>query len=172
MSSLALIGYRACGKTTVGRLLAARLHYRFVDLDAAIEHRIAMPISRYFTAHGEAAFREQETLALRSVLENPHHLILSTGGGCIVREENRAILREKVGIIVYLAVPIAEIQRRLQHDAGQRPSLTGHSIVDEAPRLLAQREPLYRATAQHEMDGNRAPEVLVNDLTAIVENLG
>jgi shikimate kinase len=171
MNAIALIGYRACGKTTVGKLLARQLAYRFVDLDAFIEQRIAMPISRYFTAHGEAAFRDQETLALRAVLENPRNLILSTGGGCVLREENRAILREKSQLIVYLEVPISEIQRRLQHDAGQRPSLTGQSIVAEAPRVFAEREPLYRALAQHISDGNRAPDAVVRDLTAIVENL-
>ncbi len=142
-----LVGYRACGKSTVGRLLAARLAWPFVDADSAVEARIGGGIATYFKSHGEAAFREREAEVLAGLLAGDGPLVLATGGGAVLRPENRELLRERGGLVVYLQAPVAVIQDRLRHHAGGRPSLTGAAVADEVPALLALREPLYHEVA-------------------------
>lgn len=172
MRRLSLIGYRACGKSTLGPLVATRLGWPFTDLDAAITRRIGMPIAAYFSAHGESAFRDAESAELRTTLEMPGNLVLATGGGCVLREENRGFLRSSGGICVYLAVPAEILRQRLSVDAGGRPSLTGGNVADEVSRVLAIREPLYRAVADVVLDGTKPIAELVDALVAIVENPG
>lgn len=170
MRRLTLVGYRACGKSTLGPLVAARLGWPFSDLDQALTTRIGMPIATYFSAHGEVAFRDAEALELRETLEKPGNLVLATGGGCILREENRALIRKNGGICLYLAVPAEILQQRLRHDSGGRPSLTGGTVADEVARVLAVREPLYRAVADVVLDGTRAIKDLIEAMIGIVEN--
>jgi shikimate kinase len=172
MRRLSLIGYRACGKSTLGPLVASRLRWPFTDLDQAITTRIGMPIAAYFSAHGEAAFREAETTELRTTLEMPGNLVLATGGGCILREENRGFIRALGGVCVYLAVPAEILRQRLLANAGGRPSLTGGSVADEVSRVLAIREPLYRAVADVVLDGTKPIAELLEALVGIVENPG
>jgi len=172
MPRLTLIGYRACGKSTLGPLVASRLGWAFCDLDRAITTHLGMPIAAYFSAHGESAFRDAETSELRTTLEKPGDLVLATGGGCVLRDINRGILRASGGLCVYLAVPVAILQKRLQHDAGGRPSLTGGTVADEVERVLTIREPLYRAVADVVLDGTRAITTLVDELVGLVENPG
>ncbi len=148
MRRVSLIGFRACGKSTIGRLLAARLAWPFVDADTLVETRLGMPIPAYFKAHGEAAFRDQEELALADALAGDRPLVLATGGGAVIRPANRALLRAQGGLVVWLAAGLTEIQERLRHHTGGRPSLTGAHVVDEVPALLAAREPFYRETAE------------------------
>lgn len=172
MPRLSLIGYRACGKSTIGPLVASRLGWAFCDLDHAITARIGMPIAAYFSTHGEAAFRDAESAQLRATLEKSGDLVLATGGGCVLREENRGILRTSGGLCVYLRVPAAELSKRLSNDAGGRPSLTGVPVADEVERVLGVREPLYRAAAHVILDGTKAIAALVDELVALVENPG
>lgn len=172
MPRLSLIGYRACGKSTLGPLVAARLGWNFIDLDHAITTRIGMPISSFFSARGEAAFRDVETAELRTTLEKPGDLVLATGGGCVLREENRGILRSFGGICVYLAVPAAVLSARLRADVGGRPSLTGVPVADEVERVLTVREPLYRASADVVLDATAEIPALTEALVRIVENSG
>jgi shikimate kinase len=172
MQRLSLVGYRACGKSTLGPLVAARLGWPYCDLDDAIAGRIGMPIPAYFSAHGEAAFRDVEAAELRRTVEKPGNLVLATGGGCILREENRGIIKLSGGTCVYIAVPAAILGQRLRHDAGGRPSLTGGHVADEVERVLAVREPLYGAVADVVLDGTRPIAALVDELVGIVENSG
>lgn len=172
MPRLSLIGYRACGKSTIGPRVASRLGWSFCDLDHAVTARIGMPIAAYFAAHGESAFRDAESAELRATLEKPGDLVLATGGGCVLREENRGVLRASGGLCAYLAVPAEILGERLRHDAGGRPSLTGGAVADEVERVLAVREPLYRAVAHVVLDGTRPIAALVDELVALVENPG
>lgn len=167
---LALIGYRSCGKTTVGRLVAARMAWPYLDLDALIEARIGMPIGDFFAAKGEAAFRDQEAAALAAALDQPGPVVLATGGGCVLREENRDLLRRKTDLVVYLEAPAAILKERLRRHAGGRPSLTGAPIADEVERVLAVREPLYRAVAHAVVRADQAPDRVADDLAKLVEN--
>lgn len=165
-----LIGFRACGKSTVGRLLAARMAWPFADADTVIEARLGMSISAYFKAHGEAAFRSAEADALSAILGGEKPLVLATGGGAILREDNRDLLRQRGGLIAYLEAPVAVIQERLRHHSGGRPSLTGASVVDEVPDLLAQRTPLYRELAQVTVSALLSPGEVADHLEKCLQS--
>ena len=172
MRRLCLVGYRSCGKSTLGPLVAARLRWPFVDLDQAITARLKMPIAAYFSTHGEAAFRDAETAELQTTLKKPSNLVLATGGGCVLREENRALISEFAGLCVYIQVPAAILSQRLRHNAGGRPSLTGGAVADEVAQVLAVREPLYHAVADAVLDGTMPIVSLVTALVGLVENSG
>lgn len=172
MRRLSLVGYRACGKSTLGPLIASRLEWPFTDLDQAITAHIGIPIAAYFSAHGEAAFRDVEAAELRTTLEKPGNLVLATGGGAVLREGNRGIIRTFGGTCVYLSVPAEVLRQRLSTNAGGRPSLTGGNVADEVSRVLAIREPLYRAVADVVLDGTKPIAELLEALVGIVENPG
>ena len=165
---LTLVGYRASGKSTAGRMAAERLGWSFIDADRALEARLGA-IASFFAEHGEAAFREREAELLGELLARPDALVLATGGGAVLRDDNRARLRAEGGIIVYLEVPAAVLQNRLRRDSGGRPSLTGQAVADEVPLLLAQRDPLYREIAGHVLDASRPALQVANELAHIVE---
>jgi shikimate kinase len=155
LTRITLVGFRACGKSTIGRLLAARLAWPFVDGDSAVETRLGMSIPAYFKANGEAAFRDREERALAEVLAGEGPMVLATGGGAVLREANRTLLAERGGFVVYLDAPVAVLQER---------------VVDEVPALLAARDPVYRAVAHLIVPVSQGPgEVaarLVDELAA------
>jgi shikimate kinase len=159
-----LVGYRASGKSTVGPLLAKRLGWPFVDADRDLERRLGQDIAGFFAAHGEAAFREREAEALAELLAGDGHLVLATGGGAVLREANRAMLRRRGGLVAYLHAPVEVLQARLRAHAGGRPSLSGKAVWEEAPAILAVREPLYREVAGIVLDATRPPAANVEIL--------
>jgi len=141
-----LIGPRASGKTTLGRELAARLGRPFVDLDAFFGTRYGESIAALVAREGWEAFRDAETCVLRDVAATPGHVV-ATGGGVVLREENRRILAK--GYVIYLQVRPERLAERLLADPNeaQRPSLTGRGLQEEITTVLAEREPLYLALA-------------------------
>jgi shikimate kinase len=167
---LTLVGYRGCGKTTVGRLAAAALGWPFIDLDQAIATAGGRSISALFADEGEAAFRARESEELAAALAGGRQLVLSTGGGCVLSAANRVVLRARGGLVAYLEVPVAVLQSRLRADATARPSLTGRPPADEVAEVLALRAPLYRAVARAVIAGARGPELVASALAQLVEN--
>jgi shikimate kinase len=165
---LTLVGYRASGKSTVGRLAAARLAWPFVDADHIVEERLGMPIRQYFAERGEAAFRDAEALALADILAGNGPLVLATGGGAVLRDANRALLMARGGCVVYLHAPASVLSDRLRRSAGGRPSLTGASVADEVPHLLAIRDPLYRAVASQVIDASQPTAAVAEALIRLV----
>jgi len=139
-----LIGMMGAGKTTVGRLLAHALQYEFLDCDAELERRSGVRIATMFELEGEEGFREREA-ALLEELTARSGIVLATGGGAVLRADNRARLRER-GLVIHLDVSAAEILRRTQHDAS-RPLLQAPDRQARIESLLQVRGPLYRATA-------------------------
>ena len=156
---LFLIGYRGTGKTTVARLVAARLGWSWCDADEILEEQAGMTIREIFAAEGEAGFREREAKVLTSLCQLDHHVI-ATGGGVILRPDNRERLRG-AGRIVWLTADAQTLWQRLQreHDTDpRRPPLTvgGFAEIEE---LLRHRELLYRACADDMVDTvGRSPE--------------
>ena len=143
---LALVGLPGSGKSTVGRQLARRLDLPFIDADQAIEARLGCSIREFFEREGEARFRDIESEVLDDLTRH-HPGVLSTGGGAILREKNRQILRERTQVF-YLRCSPEEIYRRLRHDKG-RPLLQVADPLAKLRDLLAQRDPLYREVAHH-----------------------
>lgn len=144
---LFLIGYRGSGKTTVGRVVADRLGWDFLDADSVLEARYGQTIREIFAAEGEAGFRDKEA-ALLADLCGRTNTVIATGGGIVLREENRERLK-KYGFVVWLTADPATLLARIQADpttAGRRPALAGGGLA-EVEQLLAVREPLYRACA-------------------------
>jgi shikimate kinase len=149
---LDLVGYRGTGKTTVGRLLAAAVGRPFVDLDERIETAAGMTIADIFAAEGEPGFRDRESAALRAASAEPP-AVIATGGGIVLRPENRAVIRE-TGWVAWLTAPAEDLWARIQADAAtasRRPKLAGGGR-DEVTKLLAVREPLYREVADLRME--------------------
>jgi shikimate kinase len=137
---IALIGFMGSGKSTVGRLLAKRLGYRFQDLDDLIEEKAGKTIREIFSAEGEAGFRDLESEALGS-LAGASGLVLACGGGAAVQERNAACFRESF-FCVYLEVSFEEFLRRAGGDPA-RPLLD--KPLKQIRELYDSRLPAYRA---------------------------
>ena len=153
ISNIALIGFRATGKTTIGRALATRLGWAFVDMDEQLTATLGTDIQTWVRQHGWDAFREAETLLLDK-LANGERQVVATGGGVILQPVNRERLRQCF-LVVWLQASAATIEARLAQDpktTSQRPPLTDLSWQDEITQLLAERTPLYAATAHLALD--------------------
>lgn len=150
--TIALIGARCAGKSSVGERLARRLDRPFVDLDEALARASADGRSPLRTAGellrelGEPAFREFEARALERALGGAPACVLATGGGCVERERSRTLLRERATCI-WLRADAEVLGRRLTADPTDRPPLEGADAVAELAGVLARREPLYAELA-------------------------
>lgn len=141
---IVLTGYRATGKTTVGKLLARQLGFTFLDTDQEIESRYGAPISQIVASHGWDYFRKLEKKLLETLADR-ENMVISTGGGAIMHHVEWRQLR-KSSFVIWLTADIATICRRLAaHSAtsSQRPSLTGMDIFMEVETVLLERQPLY-----------------------------
>lgn len=162
-SPLFLIGLRGSGKSTVARLLARQLDWDWLDADELLEKHYGRSILAIFAAEGEVGFREKESAILAHLCRSPRHVI-ATGGGIVLREDNRALLRSS-GRIVWLTADVETLWQRVQADsttAERRPPLTigGRAEIQE---ILQLREPLYRQCADLVVDSaGREP----NEITA------
>jgi len=156
---LVLTGFMGAGKTTVGRLLAGRLGWSFLDLDAYIETRTGMDVPSIFAAHGEAHFRKLESQALASALGRDN-LVLALGGGAPESLTNRLLLEQTPATAtVFLDAPFPTLYDRcmmqaLNPGAPASPAQTRPNLADPAAaerRFLA-RQPIYRRLAHHILD--------------------
>jgi shikimate kinase len=143
--SIVLVGYRATGKSTVGRLVAERLGWEFVDSDGEVVRRSGREIGEIFANDGEAKFRELEAEAVRA-LAGRERQVMATGGGAVLGEGNRRAIGE-AGMVVHLAGEPETLAARLARDPAGRPSLTGMGLIEEVGEILRQRLPIYREVA-------------------------
>lgn len=167
---LSLIGLPGGGKSTVGRHLARRLGVPFVDTDHVIEQRLACSIRTFFEREGEDRFRDIESSVLADLLDGTSGVI-ATGGGTVLREANRKLLKERT-VCVYLNSKPDDLFRRLRHDS-KRPLLQVADPLGRLRDLHTVRDPLYRATAQFIVETGR-PSVphLVNMILMQLELAG
>ena len=159
---LALVGYRGTGKTTVGRILAERLGWRFADADLEVERLTGRSVSTIFSEDGEPTFREWEERVVANLCTQPS-TVIATGGGAILRESSRLALRS-FGLVVWLTADPETLSRRLLRDQNRpnaRPALTVAGTLDEIAAVLAARTSLYREVSHLEIDtvGQTGPEV-------------
>ncbi len=160
-----LIGYRGTGKSTVARILAEKLGWDWADSDNLVESRAGMNICQIFDREGEAGFRDREAAVLDELCRRQKHVI-ATGGGIILREDNRPKLRS-AGRVVWLTADAGTIWRRMQEDpttANRRPTLTVGGLA-EVEEVLKAREPLYRGCADLTVSTmGRSSEEIVQDI--------
>jgi len=154
MVRLTLIGYRGCGKSTVAAMLSERTGVPWLDADAVVEERAGRSIAALIAAEGEPAFRDLEAYVLADVLAGPP-VILATGGGVVLRESNRHLLRSAGRPVVWLQAPADVVRQRIAADpasATRRPGLTSADPLAEVDAALAAREPFYRECADAAFD--------------------
>lgn len=142
-ANIALIGFMAAGKSSVGRLLGERLGRPFIDVDDEIERAESLTVADIFARHGEGYFRDREGEVFRRVAEGMG-LIIGLGGGTLLDPRNRAVLLARCAT-VWLKASAQEVIRRMAlPDAPERPLVQGGEPGIVVPRLLGVREPLYR----------------------------
>ncbi len=151
-SNIFLVGLMGAGKTTLGRLLAKRLEKIFVDSDHEIEARTGVGIPTIFEIEGEEGFRRREAQVIAE-LATRRGQVLATGGGVVIRPENRAQLKAN-GYVVYLHALPETLYERLRNDRS-RPLLQTADPLGKLRALYAERDPLYRETADLVMDVRR-----------------
>lgn len=169
---VALTGYMGTGKTTVGRALASLLRWSFFDLDCEIELRKKLLVRELFELHGESGFREIETEALRSVLQQAGGpTVIALGGGTFVQPVNVEMLRSRGAHTVFLETEIEELQERCRAaDQHMPPNPRPLAGTPEAFRALyAQRLPHYRKADQTVEATGKAVEALAQEIAVSLQ---
>ncbi|MEI2636392.1 MAG: shikimate kinase [Methylotenera sp.] len=148
------------GKTTIGKLLAKHLGKDFYDTDHEIEKRTGVKIPVIFELEGEAGFRKRETAVIQD-LTKLNNIVMATGGGAVIAEENRQLLQAN-GTVIYLRANVNELWHRTRNDK-HRPLLQNVDIRAKLEQLYAERNPLYTQTATFIIDtGNQPVANLLN----------
>ena len=148
MKNIILIGFMACGKSSVGKRLSQALNLEFLDTDELIEQKAGTTISDIFATQGEAAFRAMETECLKDLLaRNGGEFVLSVGGGLPVREENRKLLKQ-IGTVVYLKVSAETVFARVRNDK-TRPLLQTANPRGRIMDLMNARKNFYEDGAEY-----------------------
>jgi shikimate kinase len=149
-----LVGLMGAGKTSVGKVLARRLNKTFCDADQEIEHSTGVKIPLIFEIEGESGFRDRESKLLAELVKRTN-IVLATGGGAVLSEQNRRLLADH-GIVVYLRAAVNDLWQRTRHDKN-RPLLQTEDPPAKLRELFEQRDPLYREIADIIIDtGNQS----------------
>ncbi|MDL1970804.1 MAG: shikimate kinase AroL [Candidatus Desulfofervidaceae bacterium] len=170
---IVFIGFRATGKTTVGKMIAQSLGRKFVDTDVLIEERAGQTIAEIVKKEGWSGFRQREKTIIKELTQQ-HSLVIAVGGGAVLEEENVRYLKQN-GILIWLKASPETICKRLNQDKktdSQRPSLTGKEVTAEIKEVLNQRLPIYQKVADIEIDTEKhSLEEIVRLVIARVESI-
>lgn len=155
---IVLTGFMGSGKSSVGKVLAKKLACRFIDLDAEIVETAGRSINEIFAGEGEQAFRTLESAQLERVLATEGRCVIATGGGAVIDQRNREMLR-KHGVVVNLKVTLEQVMERLQ-GCDDRPLLAGERAPERVRALLEGREQFYAdADIRIDTDGKSVEDV-------------
>lgn len=169
MPRITLVGYRGTGKSSVAARLAARLGCPWADADEVLEAELGTTIAALIRDRGEPFFRDREADLLGRLLEREDGVV-STGGGVVLRSENRALLTARGRPLVWLRAPAAVLRDRLAadpHTSARRPALGGGDVLDEVAAAVVAREPLYAAVADAVIDTSvDSPDRITDRLVA------
>jgi shikimate kinase len=146
LKNIVLIGLMGSGKTSIGKQLAHSLEKKFIDTDQVIELKTGVAISTIFELEGESGFRQRESILLEELL-NQKNLIIATGGGVILKEHNRVILK-KLGDVVYLRSSCDDLAKRLKNDK-TRPLIQNVDLHSRLNELFGERDTLYQSVADY-----------------------
>ena len=165
-----LVGMMGCGKSTVGRRLAAALGRAFIDADKELEARCGVPITTIFELEGEPGFRRREASLIAELTERSG-LVLATGGGAVMLAENRELLHAR-GHVIYLKASVQDLWVRLRNDKS-RPLLRTPDPRRRIAELVEARDPLYQACAHMTILTGRQPveRVVAQIVDALPEDL-
>ena len=143
-NNIVLVGLMGSGKTTIGKKIASAIHYDFLDTDQEIEKISGKTIPHIFRKEGEKRFRSEETLVLKRLLHIKKRVI-ATGGGIVVKEENRRLLK-RLGFIIYLQADTETIYKRVSMN-DKRPLLAGPGRREKIEKLSQERKAYYEEIA-------------------------
>jgi shikimate kinase len=165
-TSVILVGPMGAGKSTIGRLLAGLLRLPFTDSDRVIEERTGADIPWIFDVEGEEGFRQRETAVIKDILEG-EPVVLATGGGAVLRPENRQML-SATGQVFYLMASIDQLLERTAKDK-KRPLLQVDDPEAKIRELIAQRDPLYAQVADVVVNTDRrSPRAVAQEIARAV----
>lgn len=150
--NLFLVGLMGAGKSTLGRQLGRRLDLPFVDADHELQERSGVTIATIFEVEGERSFRDREEAVLAELVRRTR-IVLATGGGAVLRDQNRTALAQN-GTVVYLHARPETLWERVRH-AKHRPLLQTADPLGRLAELYAQRDPLYRGIADVVIESDR-----------------
>ena len=147
IKNIIIVGITGVGKTTIGKFLADKLNKKFIDLDKYIEISCGVDIPTIFELEGELGFRDRETIALSQVIHESSDYVLSLGGGCVVRAENRQIITRNNNLVVQLMADIDILVERLSRSPNKRPLLTNQNLSQKIESLYAFRREFYESVS-------------------------
>ena len=162
-----LVGLMGAGKTTVGKLIARQTGKAFFDSDQEIKEKTGVSISHIFEVEGEAGFRARESAVLKELVQLKD-IVLATGGGAVLSEENRKLLKQN-GTVIYLRASVNDLWARTRHDKN-RPLLRTEDPHAKLSELFAIRDPLYREVADFVIDTSR--QSVGNLVNHILQTIG
>lgn len=145
MMKIFLIGFMGCGKSTLGKKLAVKLGYDFIDLDHQIEKNIGTTIGGYFAANGEDAFRKLESETLK-IFDYPNNVVVATGGGAPCFFDNMDWMNAN-GLSIYIEMPAAALAKRLENGKEKRPllrNLNEEQMIQFIENKLNERDIFYK----------------------------
>lgn len=158
MKNIVLTGFMGTGKSSVGKMLAKKMGYGYCDLDDVIVEQAGMTINEIFERYGETHFRDLEVKAVNQV-STAENLVVATGGGAVIRKENRERLRS-TGFIVNLEASVEEITARLSSNT-DRPLLKDEKSREKVTAMLKEREPYYaEADIRIDTTGKKVEDVV------------
>lgn len=157
--NIVLVGMMGAGKTTVGKILAKQLGKTFIDSDEEIQKRTGVKISHIFDVEGEEGFRQRESAVIQDLIKLDN-IVLATGGGAVLKPENREALQQN-GVVIYLKSGVHDLWQRTRHDHN-RPLLQTANPKAKLQELFEQRDPIYTAVADHVVHtGKQSVQVLI-----------
>jgi len=161
-----LIGGMGAGKTTLGRKLAETLGYEFYDTDQEIERLTGVDIPWIFELEGEAGFRQREHRMLKTLVAK-HRIVLATGGGIVLTQQNRELLTRE-GVVIYLKTTVEHQLSRLTHDK-RRPLLQVKNRHEALSNIMTEREVLYCQSADYIIEtGNKPINAVIKEVLVAV----
>ena len=166
--NLYLIGMMGVGKTTVGKLIAEEIGYRFIDTDEVIVKAVGKSINEIFTENGEAEFRQLESDVLAQVCAYTK-LVVATGGGIVMQQQNWSYLHH--GLIIWLDAPVEIILQRLAEDH-TRPLLQDADMENKLRSLIEQRQPMYSQADLHiTINATETPAEIATRILATIPSI-
>lgn len=167
-SRIFFVGPMGAGKTTIGSKLAEHLGMDFIDIDHEVERKTGADIPLIFELEGEEGFRKRECQALKEA-SLKHNIVVATGGGAIIKEQNRSILNS-TGLTIYLRAPLEQLLKRTNKDRN-RPLLQTGDPQKTLAALLKKREHFYESVADLTIEtGQKQLRDIVSEITQLLDN--